>query len=166
MLHKQKTLYLIVFSLLSFEYSFPTIILFFPPFKSTKFYNMEVIKHHMTNTRQNEKPSMFWVKVTHMHKTWSLCGLHSHGNSPHAHQDFTLWKSNLNAHQIYISFPFGNNFTTTTTTIVSLLFHNISLLSLNKRISTSKVWKWRMGLMIYPKILEASSGWIIHTFFI
>ncbi len=77
-------------------------------------------------------------------------------------------QSNLNAHQIYISFPFGNNFTTTTTTtIVSLLFHNISLLGLNKEYQHQSV-KMKNGLNDLPtctKILKGSNGWIIHTFF-
>lgn len=127
MLHKQKALYLLIFSLLSWVFlphhhpsSFPFLI--------NKVLqhggNKNIIWH--TQDKMKNLPCFGLRSLICIKLDLYMDYIHI-GNSTHAHQDFTLWKSNLNAHQIYLSFPFENNFTTTTT-IVSLLFHNISLL--------------------------------------
>jgi hypothetical protein len=123
----------------------------------------------MTHTRQNEKPSMFLAKVTHMHNknlifmsttfTWQLYTCTSR-----LHLMKIKSKCTSNLHKFS---PFGNNFTTTPT-IVSLSFHNISLLALNKEYQHQSV-KMKNGfndLPTCPKILEGWSGWIIHTIFL
>jgi hypothetical protein len=47
------------------------------------------LTHHIEDFKSiTNELTYFWAKITHMPKTWSLCGLHPLKGSSHATKDF------------------------------------------------------------------------------